>query len=634
MIGRVLTTDEWLAYVRDYDFGTIPPARLVLHHTYRPTQAQWRGLRSMRGMQHYYAGLGWSSAPHIYVAPDGIWLFTPMSRVGIHAGTGNQGWSGGVWWYSIGLEMVGYFDYERPSGAVWDYARTVMGSLSERLDIAPRQLISFHRDYTNQKSCPGWAVTKEWVFGEVEAWLNRSAPPPPPPPGDLGKPTPTDEIVLERLLNESFERRSQGYNVNWAFHQSAVQHGMGAPLSDSKRVSVDGVEYSYQPFARDTLYSEVPNWGTVMRLSELLGGSIPPAGLGRTLLEATYRDNGATFHADWAFHQYALSANLGPPIGQGDQVTVDGTAYNYQVFALDTLYNPIPDWGDVRQVSRLANASDPADVRLRDALLSATYQRVGANYNPGWAFHQLARQWRLGAPLSDAYGIDIEGVAYNIQVFALDTLYNIVPNWQDVHRLSSLVAEQMPGGSREIRTFAAEPELTQVEWEPRERPPFPLLHFTSTPPPSSYSDRNGSRVALIVLHGDPGTPAVTLERMADLGTPDSTHYYILTDGTIYHLISETYAAWHAGMAWYEGRRQNINRISVGIVLERPAHLEPESPVFERQRSALGWLVQQVAARHELPPDAVVRWLDMAPQRRYAHSQQSLDDITLETVISW
>jgi N-acetyl-anhydromuramyl-L-alanine amidase AmpD len=88
------------------------------------------------------------------------------------------------------------------------------------------------------------------------------------------------------------------------------------------------------------------------------------------------------------------------------------------------------------------------------------------------------------------------------------------------------------------------------------------------------------------------------------------------------------------MAWYEGRRQNINRISVGIVLERPAHLEPESPVFERQRSALGWLVQQVAARHDLPPDAVVRWLDLAPQRRYAHSQQSLDDITLETVIHW
>jgi hypothetical protein len=371
-----------------------------------------------------------------------------------------------------------------------------------------------------------------------------------------------------------------------------------------------------------------------MRLSELLGGSIPPGGLGRTLLEATYRDNGATFHADWAFHQYALSAGLGPPLGKDSQITVDGTAYNMQVFALDTLYNPIPDWSDVQQLSRLANASAPADVRLRDALLSATYQQVGASYNPGWSFHQLARQWRLGAPISDAYGVDIEGVAYNMQVFALDTLYNIVPNWQDVRRLSGLVAEQMPGGSREVRTFAAETELAQVEWEPRERPAFPLLHFTSTPPPSSYSERSGSRVALVVLHGDPGPAAVTLERMADLGTPDSTHYYILTDGTIYHLISEPYAAWHAGMAWYEGRRQNINRISVGIVLERPAHLEPHSPVFAKQREALGWLVQQVARRHDLPPGAVVRWLDMAPQRRYAHSQQSLDDITLETVINW
>jgi N-acetyl-anhydromuramyl-L-alanine amidase AmpD len=633
MIGRVLNTDEWLAYVAHYDFGTIPPARLVLHHTYRPNQAQWRGLRSMRGMQHYYAGLGWSSAPHIYVAPDGIWLFTPMSRVGIHAGTGNQGHTNGVWWYSIGLEMVGYFDYERPSGAVWDYARTVMGSLANRLDIAPRQLISFHRDYTNQKSCPGWAVTKEWVFGEVEAWLQRGVAPPPPPPGTIGKPTPADEIVLERLLNESFERRSQGYNVNWAFHQSAVQHDLGAPISDSKRVSVDGSEYSYQPFARATLYSEVPNWGTVLQLSDLLGGSIPPSGLGRVLLEAIYRDNGAAFHADWAFHQYALSANLGPPIGKGEQLTIDGVAYNVQVFALDTLYNPIPDWGDVRQLSRLANTNDPAEVRLRDALLGLTYQRVGANYNPGWAFHQLARQWRLGAPLSDAYGVDIEGVAYNIQVYALDTIYNIVPHWQDVRRLSDLVAEQSPGGNRR-RHAVASLVHEDIEWAPRDRADYAIWHYTSTPPPSSYSERSGSRVALIVLHGDPGPAATTLERMADLGTADSTHYYILMDGTIYQLISETYAAWHAGMAWYEGRRQNINRISVGVVLERPAHLEPTNPAYEPQRRALGWLTWHVARRHDLPPGAVVRWLDLAPQRRYAHSQQPLDDITLETVIGW
>ncbi|HEU4327437.1 MAG TPA: N-acetylmuramoyl-L-alanine amidase [Roseiflexaceae bacterium] len=181
-INRKLSVAEWKPYVAGYDFGRLAPSRLVLHHTYKPDEPQWTGLNTMRGMQRFYAGKGWTAAPHIYTGPDGIWLATPMEDIGIHAGTGNSGRVNGELWYSIGLEMVGYFDRKRPSGPVWELSKAVMGGLSRRLGIPPRQLISFHRDYTNQKSCPGWAITKPWVFGEVEAWLaaqaeNSAAPP-------------------------------------------------------------------------------------------------------------------------------------------------------------------------------------------------------------------------------------------------------------------------------------------------------------------------------------------------------------------------------------------------------------------------------------------------------------------------
>ncbi len=634
MIGRMLNIPQWIEYVRGYDFGPISPTRLVLHHTYRPNEAEWRGLTSMRGMQKYYAGLGWSAAPHIYVGPDGIWLFTPMSEVGIHAGTGNSGVTGSVWWYSIGLEMVGYFDYARPSGAVWTHAKTVMGTLSQRLRIPPRQLISFHRDYTNQKSCPGWAITKDWVVGEIEAWLNNSTPPPPPDIPPVGKPTPADEVILERLLNESYTRRSKGYNVDWAFHQYAVQHGMGAPMADSKRITVDGKEYSYQPFARDTLYSLVPNWGTVLLLSRLLSGNIPPRGLGRVLLESIYRDGGATFHADWAFHQYATITNLGPPIGESNRIMIDGVEYAFQVFASDTLYNRIPDWGNVQQLSRLATTTDPARVRLREALLVITYRRGGANYNPNWSFHQLARQWSIGAPLGDPYGIYIEGVNYNIQAYALDTIYNIVPYWTDVQRLSRLIAAQHPGTNRAL-SLEEPPDLPRlppdVQWESRRLLPYTILHYTSTPPPTAYSERSGSRVSLVVLHGDAGPAQETLKRMSEPGASDSTHYYLAADATVYRLIPEERAAWHAGMLTYNGRRQNINRISIGIVLERPPDLSADSPAGQRQRCVLGWLIKDIFERYHLGADAVVRWLDMQPDRVADHSSQRLDDVTLETI---
>src|SRR5262245_60442911 len=120
MIGRSLSISDWLAYVAGYNFGSVAASRVVLHHTWVPTVAQWAGQRSMQALQRYYAGKGWTAAPHLFVGPDAIWLFTPLKDVGIHAGTGNSGTSGGRFWYSIGVEMVGDYDRTRPSGPVWE----------------------------------------------------------------------------------------------------------------------------------------------------------------------------------------------------------------------------------------------------------------------------------------------------------------------------------------------------------------------------------------------------------------------------------------------------------------------------------------------------------------------------------
>ncbi|NJO07078.1 MAG: N-acetylmuramoyl-L-alanine amidase [Chloroflexaceae bacterium] len=596
-----------------------PPTRVVLHHTYIPNEKQWVGLRSMQGMQRYYASLGWSAAPHIYVGPDGIWLFTPMSRVGIHAGAGNSGSTNGKWWYSVGVEMVGYFDYVRPAGAVWEQTRLVLATLSQRLGIAPRQLISFHRDYTNLKSCPGWAVTHEWVYQEVEAYLS-SGPPSNMPVGTLGRPTPPDELVLERLLHESYARRASGYNPGWAFHQFAVDNGLGMPMANSKRLTVDGVEYSYQPFARDTLYSQVPNWGIVQRMSQLLGGSIPPAGLGRALLEATYRDNSATFRPEWAFHQYAMRADMGPPIGESRTLVVNGLSYAYQVFARDTLYNLVPNWADVRQLSRLASTTDPASVALRDALLRATYAATGARYEPGWSFHQLARQWNIGAPLADPFVLDIEGVPYNIQVYALETVYNIVPYWSDVKRLSTLAAAQnmnIAGGTNfRSLVLGHSPLETAVlpvtdepvpevggEWTPPASLISRVLHYTPVVP--NYADREGARVLWLVLHGDTGPAQATLDWMATPGSLTSTHYYITSTGVIYGLAGERFMTFHAGDVMLRGGHViTMNRYSIGVVLERPDITNAP------QMEALRWLVRDISSRH--PRIKLLRWPSFKP----------------------
>ncbi|WP_028457021.1 peptidoglycan recognition family protein [Chloroflexus sp. Y-396-1] len=611
-INRMLTVTEWRDYVANYDFGKLAPSRLVLHHTYRPDEASWRGLTTMRGIQRFYAGKGWTAGPHIFAGPDGIWLATPMSQIGIHAGTGNGSLAKG--WYSIGLEMVGYFDKVLPSGKVWEHSLAVMGELSRRLKIPPRQLISFHRDYTNQKSCPGWAVTKEWVWSQVEAYLNNTTPPV-VPPGQIGTPTPDDERLIEVLLEEGYKHKTngQGYNADWAFHVYALEHQLGMPMGPSARLKVDGKEYNYQPFARDTLYCEVPNWGDVKTLSELLAGSIPAGGLGRALLEATYQAGGSPFRPDWAFHQYAVAQRLGPPVGKSAQITVDGKQYAYQAFAVDTLYNPVPNWKDVRRLSQIGTATDPATMKLRDALLTETYKQAGTTYRPDWAFHQLARQWAIGVPLANSYQITLEQTTYALQPFALDVLYNVVPKWSEVKRLSDLARQHgMPVLGTAIPT---EPVTTGARLTTTAQPPIDgeMTIIQITPPALAFSERGGERVSMVVLHAIPGAVTDTIAAMTDFHARFATHYLIGLDGRIYHLVDETKAAWHAGFAISSGIRYNLNRISIGIALERPAGWPTTSSVGDTvaQIHALCWLLRQLDARYQLSPDAIVLWTSLA-----------------------
>jgi N-acetylmuramoyl-L-alanine amidase CwlA len=592
---RRLSVGEWLDYVASYAFGSVAPSRVVVHHTYIPDIPQWRGLASMRALQRYYAGLGWRAAPHIFVGPDAIWLATPMREVGIHAGTGNSGFVGGRFWYSIGVEMVGSYDRTRPSGPVWEQTKAVVGGLARRLDIPPRRLVSIHRDYTSEKSCPGWAVSREWIWAEVEGWLASTRPPAPIAPPTIISPPPAIASLRDALRNEQFRRRGTGYNVDWSFHEVAAEQNLGAPWHGGGKLIADGAEWNYQAFARETLYNPVPVWGDVRRLSTLLGGSVPAAGLGRALLDATFQSGGLSFQPANLLHLFALSSGLGPPLGGEGELNVAGSRFVYQAFALDTLYRPFASPGDVRRLSDLDDQPTGPAAELRNALLGATYQRGGARYRPDWAFHQVAWSLRLGAPISDSYRLRFDAAEYVLQVYADEVLYNVVPRWGEVLRLTRLGASST-GASRR-REGTPDPGTLSAE-DPASGPQLDTPIIQVAPQSLAAGSRNRARIALLVLHDDPGPAALTIARMTEFDARRATHYYVDADGAIFQLVAEELAAWHAGMARWRGRLQNINRISIGITREAAAG-------SARQAAALRALVSLLRARYHLPEDAVV-----------------------------
>lgn len=182
IIGRRLTIAEWRVYMDRYVFGDLEPSRVVLIGTDNTPElaelAEWRGGQTIRAIQSSLEAYQMQAGPHIIVAPDGIWLFTPMSQGGQHSLSGDGGMNeDGTSWYSIGVEIVGSYDEDRPAGPTWENARAVMGALSQRLDIAPGELIALQRAFFTTQSSPGGAIDRDWVVAEVEDWIESNPAP-------------------------------------------------------------------------------------------------------------------------------------------------------------------------------------------------------------------------------------------------------------------------------------------------------------------------------------------------------------------------------------------------------------------------------------------------------------------------
>lgn len=166
ILGENFNKDQFRNYVAKYDFGSIPPDSIVVHHTWSPTKKDWKGNTTLMGIKNYYESKGWNSSPHLFVAEDGVWTMTAMNKVGIHAGKGNAHYKWGrLKGYSIGIEVVGDYDAERWSGKTKSNALACIRILQKRLNI-PNDKVFFHRDFSS-KSCPGHAITKEWLFKEL-----------------------------------------------------------------------------------------------------------------------------------------------------------------------------------------------------------------------------------------------------------------------------------------------------------------------------------------------------------------------------------------------------------------------------------------------------------------------------------
>lgn len=166
--GRGLTVEEFKSYVDGVTLSTWKPQFVVLHNTQQPTLEQWHAsdpyVRVNENLVHEYRDLQhWNAGPHVFVADDLIWLFTPLWMQGTHS----PSWNAVSW----GVEMVGDYSVEPFNQQVQDNTASVLAALHSKLSLDPRSLRLHREDPKTTHRCPGDNVHKDDMIATVQAIL-------------------------------------------------------------------------------------------------------------------------------------------------------------------------------------------------------------------------------------------------------------------------------------------------------------------------------------------------------------------------------------------------------------------------------------------------------------------------------
>jgi hypothetical protein len=169
IVGKGFRPAEFSAYVSSLTFSEWRPQFVVVHNTSEPRLSEWHstpGEQRMRNLEHFYRDeQNWSAGPHLFIADDLIWVFTPLTVSGVHS----PSWNGVAW----GVEMVGEYEIEQFSPAVRENAVDALAGLHSCRGLNPDTL-RFHKEdpKTTHRTCPGRNVDKGDLIARIHNRMN------------------------------------------------------------------------------------------------------------------------------------------------------------------------------------------------------------------------------------------------------------------------------------------------------------------------------------------------------------------------------------------------------------------------------------------------------------------------------
>ena len=105
-----------------------------------------------------------------------------------------------------------------------------------------------------------------------------------------------------------------------------------------------------------------------------------------------------------------------------------------------------------------------------------------------------------------------------------------------------------------------------------------------------------------------------LNRLCDIKTKVSAHYFIKKNGSILNLVPSIYEAWHAGKSSWKGLK-SLNKYSIGVEIQNSGHDHKYENFTQKQIISTKKLLKYLINKYKVKSKNVLGHSDIAPDRK-------------------
>ena len=119
---------------------------------------------------------------------------------------------------------------------------------------------------------------------------------------------------------------------------------------------------------------------------------------------------------------------------------------------------------------------------------------------------------------------------------------------------------------------------------------------------------------LIIHYSGMQSGRVSMNRLKNLKSKVSCHYFIERNGGIYRMVEDNKIAWHAGKSKWRGFN-NLNRHSIGIEIQNKGHSISYQNFSKKQIFSLIKLIKILMKKYKIKKRNILGHSDIAPLRK-------------------